>query len=119
MRLVEGIQTALRAARVPGHVAAKVVAVVEEAFESYKISSEEELLRLPDWNLWLIVVKSILSPATRLLRREGYCHANAMLVSAVMMLDERVASMVRDWVKSRCSAELDPCCKNPPCCNLG
>lgn len=118
MRLLESVQTALRAARVPGNVAAKVVTLLEDALGTYSLKSDGELLQLPDWNLWLVVVKSMLSPATRLLRREGFCHANAMLVSAFMVLDERVASLVREWVRSRCAAGLDPCCRNPECCNI-
>ena len=119
MKLLDALQTALRAARVPGNVAAKVLSHVEEMLEAYKINDDKLLLSLPDWNLWLVIVKSILSPTSKMLKKEGYCHANAMVVSAVMVLDERVASMVKRWVRDRCRADLDPCCRNPVCCNLG
>ena len=118
MKLLEAIRTGLRAARVPGQVAAKALAEVEEALARYHITSDEELFRLPDWNLWLVLIKSLLSPLARLLREEGYCHAVSMVVSSVMVLDERAANMIREWVKARCGAGLDPCCRNPPCCNL-
>ncbi|GEM_PF-7128542 len=118
MRLLEAVRTGLRAARVPGSVAAKVMAEIEEALARYAIVDERELFKLPEWNLWLIVVKSILSPATRMLRREGFCHANNMLISSIMVLDERIAKLVREWVRARCEAGLDPCCRNPPCCNI-
>ncbi|NOZ88815.1 MAG: hypothetical protein GXO15_02700 [Crenarchaeota archaeon] len=118
MRLLEALQAGLRAARVPGSVAAKVVAEAEAVLETYRIRDDRELLSLPDWNLWLVVNKSLLSRLTRILRSEGFCHANSFLVSAVMLLDERVARLVREWVKARCSADLDPCCRNPPCCNI-
>ena len=118
MKLLSSLQTALRAARVPGSVAAKAMAEVEAALERYKIRSDEELLSLPDWNLWLVVVKSMLSPITRLLRGEGYCHANSMVVGAFIVYDERVAEFVREWLRARCRAGLDPCCRNPECCNI-
>ncbi len=119
MRLLEALKAGLRAARVPGPVAAKVMAEAERALETYHIKDDREIYELPEWNLWLFMVKSLLSPITRLLREEGYCHANAMVVSSVMLLDERIAGLVKKWVKARCSAGLDPCCRNPPCCNIG
>lgn len=118
MRLLEAIRTGLRAARVPGTVAAKVLAEVEEALARYKIMRDEDIYRLPEWNIWLLIIKSILSPAVRLLRSGGYCHANNMLISSIMVLDERLAALIRDWIRGRCEAGLDPCCKNPPCCNI-
>ena len=118
MRLLEALQTALRAAKVPGSVAAKVIAEAESVLETYRVQSDRELLELPDWNLWLLVNKSLLSRLTRLLRSEGFCHANSFVISAVMLLDERIAELVREWVKSKCSSGNDPCCKNPRCCNI-
>jgi len=118
MRILEAIKTGLRAAHVPSTVVAKVLAEIEEAISQYGLADERELFRLPEWNLWLILVKSILSPTTRLLKKEGYCHANSMLISSLMVLDERVANLIRKWVLSRCEAGLDPCCRNPPCCNI-
>ncbi|HIQ23598.1 MAG TPA: hypothetical protein EYH50_00945 [Pyrodictium delaneyi] len=118
MQLIDVIRTSLRAAKVPGQVSAKAIALVEEVLETYNIRSTKELYELPDWNLWLILIKSLLSPLTRTLRKEGYCHANSFLIGALMTLDERVANMIREWVKARCGAGNDPCCKNPPCCNV-
>ncbi len=119
MKLLDALQTALRAARVPGNVVAKILGHVERTLDVYKINDDRLLLSLPDWNLWLVIVKSILSPISKMLKKEGYCHANAMVVSAIMVLDERIASMVKRWVKDRCKIDLDPCCRNPACCNLG
>jgi hypothetical protein len=118
MRLIESLRTGLRAARVPASVAAKVLAEVEDALARYGIVDDREIYRLPEWNIWLIIVKSILSPVTRLLKREGFCHANNMVVSSIMVLDEKIARLVREWVRARCEAGLDPCCRNPPCCNI-
>ena len=118
MQFEEIIRASMRAARVPGQVTAKLLAHVEDVMEKYSISRVEELFELPDWNLWLILVKSILAPLTRILREEGYCHANSFLLGAFMSLDERIANMIRSWVKGRCSTGRDPCCKNPPCCNI-
>ncbi|ABM81056.1 hypothetical protein [Hyperthermus butylicus] len=118
MQLLEAIRTSMRAARVPGQVTAKVLAHVESVLEQYSIKSMGELFELPDWNFWLVVVKSMVAPLTRILKQEGYCHANSFLLGALMSLDERLAEMIREWVRNRCSAGNDPCCKNPPCCNL-
>lgn len=118
MKLVEALETGLKTARVPNSVVAKVLGHVEEVLKTYNITDDKQLLSLAEWNLWLIVIKSILSPVSKILRREGFCHANSMVVSALIVYDERIASMVKTWVKNRCRADLDPCCKNPVCCNL-
>ncbi len=118
MQFEEIIRTSMRAAKVPGQVTAKLLAHLEEVLERYSISRVEELFELPDWSLWLILVKSIVAPLTRMLREEGYCHANSYLIGAFMAVDERIATMLRTWVRERCSAGRDPCCKNPPCCNI-
>jgi hypothetical protein len=118
VKLLEALQTSLRAAKVPGQVAAKIIAFAEEALARYKITDDRELFGLPDWNLWLVLIKSLLSPLTKTLKKEGFCHANAYVIGALMTLDERAASMIREWVKTRCKAGIDPCCKNPPCCNI-
>jgi len=118
LRLLEAVRAGLRAARLPSSVAAKVLAEVEDALARYGLSSDRELFSLPEWGLWLVIVKSILSPVTRLLRQEGFCHANSMLISSIMVLDERVAALVREWVRARCESGNDPCCRNPPCCNI-
>ncbi|KSW12745.1 hypothetical protein CF15_05965 [Pyrodictium occultum] len=118
MQLIEAVRTSLRAAKVPGQVAAKAIAIVEEALETYGVKNTKEMYELPDWNLWLILVKSIVSPLTKMLRREGYCHANSYLIGGLMALDERAASMLREWVRAKCGAGSDPCCKNPKCCNI-
>jgi len=118
LRVTSAIQAALRTARVPGNVAAKVMNIVDSALGEHGVRDDSELLSLPDWNVWMIVIKSILSPSTKLLRQEGYCHANAALIGSLIVLDERLAQMIREWVKARCGAGLDPCCRNPQCCNI-
>jgi hypothetical protein len=118
VQLEEVVRTSMRAARVPGQVVAKLLAHLEEVMERYSITRTEELFELPDWNLWLVLVKSILSPMTKILRQEGYCHANSYLLGAFISLDERIAKLVREWVRNKCSSGRDPCCRNPECCNI-
>jgi len=115
-KLIEAIQMALRAAKVPPNVSAKVISHVESTFSEYGINTLEELLKAPDWYLWLVLIKSLLSPITRMLKSEGYCHANYYIVATLIAFDERFNKFVREWVKSRCKAGLDPCCSNPKCC---
>ncbi len=117
-RLSELAVTGLRAARVPGNVIARIQALAEEVEEAYGIYELKQLLSLPDWNLWLALVKSFLQQAQKILRREGYCHATYYLIAALMTVDERVSKLIRRWVEDRCRAGLDPCCSSPKCCHL-
>jgi len=118
LKLLEALRTSLRAARVPGQVAAKIMLIAEEALAAHGISNDNDLFELPDWSLWIILIKSLLTPITKNLRREGFCHANAYVISAFMLLDERAASLIKEWLRAKCGSGVDPCCKNPPCCNL-
>ncbi len=118
MRLTEVVESALRAAKVPPPVVARALSHVEEVEAAYRVSSVSELSKLGDWELWLVLVKSLLSPLTKMLKREGLCGANYFLVGGFVALDERVAETVRRWVLDRCRAGLDPCCSSPRCCDL-
>ncbi|AEM39272.1 hypothetical protein Pyrfu_1414 [Pyrolobus fumarii 1A] len=117
-KLQEALSAAMRAAKVPSSVAAKVLVVVDEASSRYKISSLQELFSMPEWYQWLFLIKGVVAPIARILRSEGYCNAVYYVVTALSMVDERIDAMIKEWIKERCSAGLDPCCSNPPCCNV-
>lgn len=119
MRLADVIAQALRAARVPAQVTAKALSHVDYVEARYKIYSVKELANLHEWELWLVLIKSLLSQLTKTLRKEGYCHANYYVIGALVSIDERIATLIRRWVLDRCNANNDPCCSNPRCCNLG
>ncbi len=118
LKLLDALRTSLKAAKVPGQVAAKVLVIAEDALATYSVTNDSEIFELPDWNLWLLLIKSLLSPIIKTMKKEGYCHANTYIISGLMVLDERAAYLIREWLKTRCKSGLDPCCKNPPCCNL-
>ncbi len=99
-------------------MAAKALVTVDEAAARYKINSLQELLSMPEWYQWLFLIKGIVAPIARLLRSEGYCNAVYHIVVAITMVDERLGDIVREWVRDRCKAGLDPCCSSPPCCNV-
>ena len=117
-KLQEALSAAMRAAKVPSSVAAKVLVVVDEASSRYKISSLQELFSMPEWYQWLFLIKGVVAPIARILRSEGYCNAVYYVVTALSMVDERMDAMIKEWIKERCNAGLDPCCSNPPCCNV-
>ncbi len=118
MRLLNVVESALRAARTPPPLIAKALSHVESVEQTYGVSSVAELVKMSDWELWLILIKSMLSPLVKMMRREGYCKANYFLIGGLMAIDERVAELVKRWVRDRCKADLDPCCSSPRCCNL-
>ncbi len=117
-KLHEALQAAMRAARVPAPVASKVLVVVDEAAARYKVNSLQELFSMPEWYQWLFIIKGLMSPIARILRSEGYCNAVYHVVVALSMVDERIGDMIREWIRDRCRAGLDPCCSSPPCCNV-
>jgi hypothetical protein len=118
LRIADVVESSLRAARVPAQLIAKALSHVEDVEQTYRVLTVSELAKLNEWELWLILIKSLLSPLTKMMRREGYCGANYFLVGGFIALDERVAEAVRRWVAERCRAGLDPCCSSPRCCNL-
>ncbi len=118
MRLADVIESSLRAAKTPPQLVAKALSLVEDVEKTYGITRVSDLIKLPEWQLWLIVVKSLLSPLTKVMRREGFCKANYFMLGALVSLDERVANLVRTWVKDRCKAGNDPCCSSPKCCGM-
>ena len=87
MKLAEVVESSLRAAKTPPPLVAKALSHVEDVVRTYGITSVNELVKAPDWHLWLVLIKSILSPLTKIMRREGYCKANYFLVGAFMALD--------------------------------
>jgi len=117
-KLHEAVSAALRAAKVPQSVASKVLVVIDEAASRYRVNNLQELFSMPEWYQWLFLVKGIVSPIARLLRSEGYCNAVYYVVTALSMLDERIEAMLKTWIRDRCSGGIDPCCSNPPCCNV-
>ena len=116
--LYDIVEAGMKAARLPSNVRARIRAIVEEAIETYSVTTINDLVRLPEWNIWLVLVKSIMQPIHKLLRREGLCHATYYIVAAFTAADEKLANIVREWVRNRCKTGLDPCCSSPKCCNL-
>ena len=118
MRLSDVIESALRAAKTPPPLVAKALAIVEEVEKTYSVSRVSDISKLPDWQLWLVLIKSLVSPLLKTMRKEGFCKANYFILGGLASVDERVASMLRTWVQERCKAGLDPCCSSPKCCGM-